>query len=91
MSCLARVLFVLLACATPLFAQATRRADSLYDAGEAALARRDTNGYRVNMELAAAAMPERHPNRPFVQYNAARGNAMMGRAPEAAEWLGRML
>jgi hypothetical protein len=43
------------------------------------------------MELAASAMPERHPNRPFVQYNAARGNAMMGRAPEAAEWLGRML
>jgi cyclase len=87
----ARVLFVLLAWASPLLAQTTRRADSLYDAGEAALARSDTDDYRVNMELAAAAMPERHPNRPFVQYNAARGNAMLGRAPEAAEWLGRML
>jgi cyclase len=87
----AKVLFVLLAWGSPTLAQTTQRADSLYNAGEAALARKDTNGYRVNMELAAAAMPERHPNRPFVQYNAARGNAMMGRAPEAAEWLGRML
>ena len=85
------LLILLLGYAAPLFAQGTQRADSLYNAGEAALSRKDTNGYRVNMERAAAAMPERHPNRPFVQYNAARGNAMMGRAPEAAEWLGRML
>jgi glyoxylase-like metal-dependent hydrolase (beta-lactamase superfamily II) len=74
-----------------LHAQGTQRADSLYNRGEAALGRGDTNGYRVSMEQAAAAMPERHPNRPYVQFNAARGNAMQGRAPEAAEWLGRML
>lgn len=91
MSDRARVLILLLAYASPLGAQGTQRADSLYNRGEAALGRGDTNGYRVNMEQAAAAMPERHPNRPFVQYHAARGNAMQGRAPEAAEWLGRML
>ncbi|MEP7324802.1 MAG: MBL fold metallo-hydrolase [Gemmatimonadota bacterium] len=87
----AQALTVLLVCASVLHAQGTQRADSLSNRGEVARERGDTNGYRVNMELAAAAMPERHPNRPFVQYNAARGNAMMGRAPEAAEWLGRML
>jgi hypothetical protein len=56
------LLILLFAYASPLWAQGTQRADSLYNAGEAALARRDTNGYRVNMEQAAAAMPERHPN-----------------------------
>lgn len=85
------VLILLLASASPLSAQGTHRADSLYDVAEAALGRGDSTGYRVNMELAAGAMPERHPNRPWVQYQAARANAMQRRAPEAAEWLGRML
>lgn len=87
----ARTLIVLLVFGSGLHTQTTQRADSLYNRGEAALERGDTNGYRVSMEQAAVAMPERHPFRPFVQYDAARGNAMMGRAPEAAEWLGRML
>jgi glyoxylase-like metal-dependent hydrolase (beta-lactamase superfamily II) len=82
---------VLLGVGSSLHAQDTQRADSLYNAGMQAFEAHDTLGYRTLLEHAADAMPERHPNRPFVQYNAARGNAMQGRARESALWLRRML
>jgi glyoxylase-like metal-dependent hydrolase (beta-lactamase superfamily II) len=66
-----------------------RVADSLYTASEASLERGDTAAYRDQMEAAAGAMPQGHPNRPFVQYQAARANALSGRGPESVAWLAR--
>jgi cyclase len=75
----------------PVLAQDIRIADSLFRAGESALEVGDTAGYLRNAEAAAAVMPGHHLNRPFVQYHAARANALKGRGQEAATWLDRML
>jgi glyoxylase-like metal-dependent hydrolase (beta-lactamase superfamily II) len=74
-----------------LQAQDIRLADSLYRAGQAALESGDTSGYQRNSDSAAAMMPPGNPNRPFVQYHAARGNALAGKAEASSAWLGRML
>ena len=52
-------------------------------------ARRVEDGatYAAEMAKAAEAMPVGHLNRPFVQYHAARGAAMQGRADDAVRWL----
>ena len=74
-----------------LQAQDIRLADSLYRAGQAALESGDTAGYQRNSDSAAVMMPPGNPNRPFVQYHAARGNALAGKAEASSAWLGRML
>jgi glyoxylase-like metal-dependent hydrolase (beta-lactamase superfamily II) len=74
-----------------LLAQDIRVADSLYRAGQAALESGDTTGYQRNSDSAAVMMPAGNPNRPFVQYHAARGNALTGKSEAASAWLGRML
>jgi glyoxylase-like metal-dependent hydrolase (beta-lactamase superfamily II) len=83
-------LFVPLSAAT-LSAQDIRVADSLYRAGQRALEAGDTAGYRRNSDSAASMMPAGNLNRPFVQYHAARGNAMVERSEASGGWLGRML
>lgn len=80
----------------PLFAgalqaQDIRVADSLFRAGQAALESGDTAGYQRNSDSAAKTMPAGNLNRPFVQYHAARGNALVGRVEASSAWLGRML
>ena len=74
-----------------LSAQDIRVADSLYRAGQRALESSDTAGYQQNSDSAATMMPAGHLNRPFVQYHAARANALLGRAEASSAWLGRML
>ena len=74
-----------------LQAQDIRMADSLYRAGQAALEAGDTIGYQRNSDSAATMMPPGNPNRPFVQYHAARGHALRGSAEASSAWLGRML
>jgi glyoxylase-like metal-dependent hydrolase (beta-lactamase superfamily II) len=85
--CVAFVPFV----ARSLQAQDIRIADSLFRAGQAAIESGDTAGYQRNSDSAAVMMPPGNPNRPFVQYHAARGNALLGRAEASSAWLGRML
>ena len=72
-------------------AQNIRQADSLFRAGQRALEAADTAGYQRNSDSAARMMPAGSLNRPFVQYHAARANALMGRAAASGAWLGRML
>lgn len=81
----------LLCLGAPLPAQDIRLADSLYRAGQRALEAADTAGYQRNSDSAALMMPAGNLNRPFLQYNAARANALMGRAAASGAWLGRML
>ncbi|MEO8296069.1 MAG: MBL fold metallo-hydrolase [Gemmatimonadota bacterium] len=80
----------LLSCvlASPVSAQ-LGLADSLYNASMSALERGDSVRYRDMMERAATAMPEGHMNRPFVQYQAARADALTGHIAESVMWLGR--
>jgi glyoxylase-like metal-dependent hydrolase (beta-lactamase superfamily II) len=72
-------------------AQDVRLADSLFRAGQRALAAGDTSGYRANADSAARTMPPGNLNRPFVQYHAARANALMGSAEASSTWLSQML
>lgn len=83
--------FPLLLSAPVLSAQDIRLADSLHRAGQRALESADTAGYQRNADSAAALMPPGNLNRPFVQYHAARANALRGRADASSAWLGRML
>jgi cyclase len=77
--------------ATILSAQDIRIADSLYRAGQRALESGDTTGYQRNSDSAASMMPAGNLNRPFVQYHAARANALVGRSDASSAWLGRIL
>lgn len=77
--------------AATLSAQDIRVADSLYRAGQRALEAGDTAGYQRNSDSAAMTMPAGNLNRPFVQYHAARANALAGQAEASSVWLGRML
>jgi glyoxylase-like metal-dependent hydrolase (beta-lactamase superfamily II) len=88
---LALGVFLLPVSAATLSAQNIRVADSLHRAGQRALASADTAGYQRNADSAAAMMPAGNLNRPFVQYHAARANALIGRAEASSAWLGRML
>ena len=74
-----------------LQAQDLRVADSLFRAGQRALEAGDTTGYQRDSDSAATMMPQGNLNRPFVQYHAARSNALLGRAEPAGRWLGKML
>ena len=60
-----------------------------FAAGEEARAASDWSSYASHMAAAAAAMPDGHLNRPFVQYHAARAAALDGRDDEAVVWLRR--
>lgn len=80
----------LIAGAVPVQAQDIRLADSLYRSAAHALEARDTTTFREQMDRAAEQMPPGHLNRPFVQYQAARGNAMTGHVAESAAWLQRI-
>ena len=71
-------------------AQGTQVADSLHRAGLRALEAADTAVYRDLMERAAQAMPAGALDRPYYQYQAARANALQGRAAESAGWLERI-
>lgn len=82
---------LLVAPVTSVSAQDLRLADSLFRAGQRSLESGDTAGYRRNSDSAAATMPAGNLNRPFVQYHAARANALSGEAEPASRWLGRML
>ena len=59
----------------------------LFVDGEEARQSGDHEAYATRMASAARAMPEGHLNRPFVQYHAARGAALVGRTGEAVAWL----
>jgi cyclase len=85
------VLIASLIGAPRLLAQDIRLADSLFRAGQASLASGDTAGYQRNSDSAAAVMPAGNLNRPFIQYTAARANALLGRADASASWLAKML
>lgn len=74
----------------PVQAQNLRLADSLYNSATRVLEAADTSAFRDRMERAAEQMPPGHLNRPFVQYQAARANAMAGRAAASAGWLQRI-
>jgi len=82
---------LLVAPVTPVSAQDLRVADSLFRAGQRSLEAGDTAGYRRNSDSAAVMMPAGNLNRPFVQYHAARANALNGEAGPASRWLDRML
>ncbi len=58
-----------------------------FAAGEEARQAGDAEGYADAMAAAAEAMPEGALNRPFLQYHAARGAAMAGRADDAVAFL----
>lgn len=58
-----------------------------FAAGQEARQAGDAATYAVEMAAAAAAMPDGHLNRPFMQYHAARAAAMTGDAAEAVRWL----
>ena len=76
---------------TVLRGQAIRVADSLFRAGQQALESGDTAAYQRNSDSAATMMPPGNLNRPFVQYHAARANALLGRADQSSRWLELML
>lgn len=74
--------------APPASAQAVDAWRSHFAAGEQAREAGDLQAYATWMAAAAAAMPEGHLNRPFVQYHAARAAALAGREG-AVDWLRR--
>ncbi|MEO8201270.1 MAG: MBL fold metallo-hydrolase [Gemmatimonadota bacterium] len=76
---------------SPVEAQDIHLADSLYRVATQSLESGDTAGFRDWMNRAAEQMPVGHLNRPFVQYQAARANALTGRASISAAWLQRIL
>ena len=70
-----------------VFAQGSDEWRSRFAAGEQALLEEVFTAYATEMAAAVRAMPDRHLNRPFAQYHAARAAALVGRTDEAVAWL----